>query len=88
MDASKRIREFVEQNFYVAGPLGDDESLLDRGVVDSTGVLEIIAFVETELGVEVLDEEMTPQNLDGIGRIAAFVERKRAARVRPLDAVT
>ncbi|MGB5688421.1 MAG: acyl carrier protein [Woeseiaceae bacterium] len=57
--------------------MGLDESLLDRGIVDSTGMLEIIMFIEDELGVQVADEEMIPENLDSVNRIAAFVARKK-----------
>ncbi len=76
MSLRKRVRDFIEKNFFVSGPLQDDDSLLDHGIIDSTGVLEVIGFIETELGVEVRDEEMLPENLDSISRIVAFVERK------------
>jgi acyl carrier protein len=78
MDVQGRIRSFVEQNFYVAEgePLGDDTSLTRSGVVDSTGVLEIIGFLETEFGIRVDDRDTVPGNLDSIARIAAFVARK------------
>jgi acyl carrier protein len=75
----QRIREFVATNFYVADPawLEDDEaSLTAAGIVDSTGMLEVIAFVERILGVQVADDELLPENFDSIARIAAFVERK------------
>jgi acyl carrier protein len=66
-------------NFYVADPkaLEDSTSLLDHGIIDSTGVLEVIMFVETTFGVTVEDSEMLPENLDSIERIAAFVQRKK-----------
>lgn len=63
-------------NFFVSTPLSDDESLLDRGIIDSTGVLEVVGFIEAEFGITVLDEEMLPDNLDSIARIAAYVRRK------------
>ena len=73
-----RIRQFVTTNFYVAdtASLTDGASLLDNGVVDSTGLLEVIAFLEEEFGVRVEDAEIVPQNLDSIERIAGFVARK------------
>jgi acyl carrier protein len=82
MDPKTRIRQFVLSNFYVADPavLGDDVSLLDQGVVDSTGVLEVVGFLETEFGIQVLDEEMLPENLDSVSRISEYVRRKQAAR--------
>ena len=82
-DASPKstVRRFILSNFYVADPaaLSDDGSLLDRGVIDSTGVLEVITFIEDTFSLKVADEEMLPENLDSIDRIAAFVDRKRAA---------
>ncbi|HUK62132.1 MAG TPA: acyl carrier protein [Dongiaceae bacterium] len=81
MDTKQRIREFVTTNFFVqdAATLTDDASLLDIGVVDSTGVLEIIGFLEGTFGLAVEDDEIVPDNLDSIERIAAFVGRKQAA---------
>lgn len=73
-----KVRAFITTNFYVAdaNKLGVETSLLDSGVIDSTGVLEVIAFIENEFGVEVADEEMRPDNLDSIARIARFIETK------------
>ena len=74
------IREFITTNFYVAddSSLTDDTSLLESGTVDSTGVLEIISFLEERFSIKVADAEMVPDNLDSISRIAAFVARKKA----------
>ncbi len=82
MDTISRVREFVTRNFFVsdAARLTDGASLLDLGVVDSTGVLEIIGFVESSFGIAVEDDEIVPANLDSIERIAAYVDRKLAAR--------
>jgi acyl carrier protein len=76
VDRKLSIRSFVLKNFFVSGDLSDDESLLDRGIIDSTGVLEIVGFLETEFKISVLDQEMLPENLDSIGNIATYVERK------------
>ncbi|HET9599330.1 MAG TPA: acyl carrier protein [Anaeromyxobacteraceae bacterium] len=80
MNVQARIRHFVEQTFYVAegDRLADDASLIRTGIVDSTGVLEIISFLESEFGIEVEDRDAVPANLDSIARIAAFVARKSA----------
>ncbi len=77
-DTKEAVRQFIISNFYVANPadLKDDTSLLDSGTVDSTGVLEVIAFLESEFGVQVADNEIVPDNLDGLARIVAFIERK------------
>ena len=75
------FRTFITTNFYVADPaaLSDEDSLLDAGIIDSTGVLDLIGFIEQQFGVSVSDEELVPENLDSIARLSAFVERKRAA---------
>jgi len=78
MDTQQRVREFVTGNFFVpdAANLTDGTSLLEMGVVDSTGVLEIIGFLEGAFGLRVEDDEIVPANLDSIERIAAYVGRK------------
>jgi acyl carrier protein len=78
MNIKEQVRTFVTSNFYVADPssLSDEASLLDRGVIDSTGVLEVIFFIEETFGITVEDSEMLPDNLDSIERIAAYVTRK------------
>jgi acyl carrier protein len=75
------LRGFIEKNFYIpeGETLSDEDSLLDRGVIDSTGVLELIGFLQHEFKIEVADEEMVPENLDSIARIEAYVTRKLAA---------
>lgn len=72
------VREFIVTNFYVpdANLLGDDTSLLDQGIVDSTGVLEVTAFLEERFGIQIEDSEIVPENLDTIGSIVAFLARK------------
>jgi len=81
MTLQQQIRDFVTSNFYVADPntLEDRTSLLDQGIIDSTGVLEVIMFIESTFGLTVEDSEMLPENLDSIERIAAFVARKQVA---------
>lgn len=77
-----QVREFVLNNFLFgdSGRLpGDADSLLAAGVVDSTGVLELVDFLETDLGVKVADDETVPANLDSIENLTQFVLRKRAA---------
>jgi len=82
MDAEGQIRAYIADNFL----LGDDDdltstqSLLESGVVDSTGVMELVMFLEQTFSVQVNDEELVPENLDTITNIAAFVETKLMAR--------
>jgi acyl carrier protein len=79
MSLKQKIRDFVTSNFYVPDPkaLDDAASLLDQGIIDSTGVLEVIMFIESTFGISVEDSEMLPENLDSIERIGAFVARKQ-----------
>lgn len=83
MGIKEQIRTFVTSNFYVADPasLSDEASLLDKGIIDSTGVLEVILFIEETFDVKVEDNEMLPDNLDSIERIADYVKRKSAVAV-------
>ena len=77
-----QIRAFILENYLFTNDtsaLAADDSLLGRGIVDSTGMLEIIFFIEEQLGVKVRDEEMIPENLDSVNRIAAFVQSRRKA---------
>jgi len=78
-DIKTRVRQFVTATFYVPAPsqLTDAQSLLDSGIVDSTGVLEIIGFLQAEFGVNVEDDEILPENLDSVERLAVYIERKR-----------
>jgi acyl carrier protein len=84
------IRAFIASNFYVpdAHALADNTSLLDQGIVDSTGVLEVTAFLESEFGIKVTDDEIVPENLDTIANIVAFVRRKRPEPVAAAGAKT
>jgi acyl carrier protein len=81
MTIQERVRQFVLEYFYVSDPdeLRDDASLIDSGIVDSTGMLEIILFIEGEYGIHVEDSETIPENLETLDRIAAYVDRKHAA---------
>jgi acyl carrier protein len=80
MEITAQVREYITNNFYVsdASQLTDETSFLDHGIVDSTGVLEVIGFLEKQFDIRVEDDEMLPDNLDSIRKIAAFVLRKRA----------
>ncbi|BAV47536.1 acyl carrier protein [Mesorhizobium sp. 113-1-2] len=75
---SEQIRNFLVSNFYVSDvkALVNDTSLLDQGIVDSTGVLEIIGFIEETFGIIVEDSELLPENLDSIQGIEQYIIRK------------
>ncbi len=80
MKVREQVREFIVETFFVADrtELSDDLSLIDSGIVDSTGMLDVILFLEERFGIHVADHETTPGNLETIGRIGAYVERKRS----------
>lgn len=77
-----RIREFIQANFLL-GQAGsgfkDSDSFLDSGIVDSTGVLEIVEFLQDSWGVKVRDEHMVPENLDSIDNLVRYIRSSAAA---------
>lgn len=82
MDNKGIVRKFILENFLFsndAAVLADDKSLIESGTIDSTGVLELISFVERTFNIVVQDEEMIPDNLDTVEKVLAFVARKRTA---------
>jgi acyl carrier protein len=77
----KELREYIVETFLFGQggeDLKNDDSLLEMGIVDSTGVLEIVAFLDEKWQLAVEDEELVPENFDSIGRLVAFVEKKMA----------
>ncbi|QCI63225.1 acyl carrier protein [Phreatobacter stygius] len=76
----EQIRDFLASNFYLpdADVLEDHTSLIDQGIIDSTGVLEVIGFIEETFGITVEDSELRPENLDSIQGIAHYVTRKKS----------
>lgn len=72
------VRKFIADRFLFGDDkkLGDNDSLLEAGIVDSTGILEVVAHLEKHFGVKVDNDEMIPENLDTIANIGAFVKRK------------
>jgi acyl carrier protein len=73
------VREFLTDNFPLSGDASEldrEESLIGAGVIDSTGVLEVIGFVEERYEIQVADEEVLPENLDSIAAIGRFVSSK------------
>jgi acyl carrier protein len=81
MDVRQQVRTFITQNFMLTGggKLTDAASLLELQIVDSTGFLELVNFLESSYGIKVSDEEMVPENLESIDNIVGFVARKRQA---------
>jgi len=82
-DIGLAVRRFIGENFLFrddGDAIAHDQSLLDAGIIDSTGVLELVCFLETTFGIEVQDDEMLPENLDSIRSISSYVDRKLESR--------
>lgn len=81
MEIEEQVRGYILENFLYtddASELSDDQSLFDSGVVDSTGVLELVSFIEESYEVQVDDTELVPDNFDSVEKITAYIKRKVA----------
>ena len=78
MNDSSKVRDFVVKNFLFGdgASLKEDTSFLEEGIIDSTGILELIMFLEETYGIEIKDSELVPDNMDSLQSIARFVEKK------------
>jgi acyl carrier protein len=77
----KRVRNFVQENFLYMHPnftLGDDDRLLEKGVIDSMSIVEMISFIEQEFGVTALEEDISDANFGSLAGIARFVSERRS----------
>jgi acyl carrier protein len=75
----QELRRFVVTNFLLGeddAALDDDASFIEQGIVDSTGVLELVSFLEQRYAIKLDDEDLVPDNLDSIDNLLAFLERK------------
>jgi acyl carrier protein len=73
------VRYFVIENFLFGqggDSLSDEDSFLEKGIIDSTGVLELVAFLEDKYGIKIEDDELIPDNLDSISHLTRFIDRK------------
>lgn len=79
-ELKEKIKAFIIENFMFGDDDGlkDDSSFLEEGIIDSTGVLELVNFLEEDFSIDVDDEELTPENFDTINNVVAYVERKKA----------
>jgi acyl carrier protein len=80
------LRDYLRENFLLAGAvdeLEDQTSLLSRGIMDSTSVLELVGFLEDHFKIEVADQEIVPENLDSLESIATYVRRKQQLAAPP-----
>jgi len=79
MDIKAKVRQFILNNIMSGGSddnLKDDISFLGMGIIDSTGILELVAFVEETYHIKVEDEDLIPENLDSVDQLVAFIQRK------------
>jgi len=78
-DVKNKIRTFIIDNFLFGDDNGleDSTSFLDEGIVDSTGILELIEYISDEFNITVEDEELVPENLDSINNVSVFIGKKR-----------
>ena len=77
-DNKSKIRAFIIENFLFGNDDGlkDETSFLEEGIIDSTGVLELVTFLEEDFDITIDDEELIPENLDSINNVAMYLERK------------
>ena len=74
-----QIRTYIMENILLGSAdqsIADDDSFLEKGIIDSTGILELVAFVEDEFNIEVGDEELIPDNFDSIEKLAVYTQGK------------
>lgn len=80
MEIAQQVKEFIIDNFMMGrspDELADDDSLLEKGIIDSTGVLELVGFIEETHNFTVEDDELVPENLDSVNRIVDYINRKK-----------
>jgi acyl carrier protein len=79
---ARDVRRFIASDYLLGRDdgLSDDASFLDEGILDSTGVLQLIAYLEETYAITVENDEVVPDNLDSVNKIAAFLDRKLAAK--------
>lgn len=79
-EIERRVRAFIEDNFMFRedrAELSDTDSLIEAGLIDSTGILELVAFLETEFNLNMADADIVPDNLDSIKSIVGYVKAKQ-----------
>jgi acyl carrier protein len=90
MSIETLIRRYVVENFLFTsdnGQLQDNASFLEEGIVDSTGVLELVMFVEETFGITVEDEEIVPENFDSVQKLACYTRLKTGEKLPDTDEI-
>ncbi|MBN2424899.1 MAG: acyl carrier protein [Calditrichaceae bacterium] len=79
-DVKQQVRDYIIENFLfgdTSTQFSDEDSFMEKGILDSTGILEVITFLEESYGIKIEDDELVPENLDSINNIASFISRKK-----------
>jgi acyl carrier protein len=81
MDIKEKVKTFIRDSFLFdsTAKLKDGDSLLEKGIIDSTGVLELVLYLEEEFGIKIEDEEITPENLDSLANIENLLKSKNGS---------
>ena len=85
MQTFEKVKAYVVDNFLfgVNGTLQEDTPFLENGIIDSTGVLELVGFLESEFGIRVADDEIVPENLNSLQNITRYLDRKLLSTLQP-----
>lgn len=76
----EKVMEFILENFLFTSDssgISKDTSFLEKGIIDSTGILEIVGFLEEKFGIKVEDSEIIPENLDSVNNISSYINKKK-----------
>lgn len=79
LEIKTKLKIFIKDNFLLGfGPedVNDDDSFMEKGIIDSTGILELISFIEETFSIKIKDEELVPDNLDSINKLVTFLDSK------------
>ncbi len=79
IDIKLKLREFIKNNFLLGKDNGlkDEDSFMGKGIVDSTGILEVVSFVEETFALKIPDEDLLPDNLDSINNLVVYITKKQ-----------
>lgn len=82
IEIRKQLKQFIKDNFLLGNDaaINDDDSFMGKGIVDSTGILEVVSFVEETFSIKIEDEELLPDNLDSINNLLTFIKNKSHSR--------
>ena len=78
-DTKKQLRDYIIENFLFGDTeteFSDSDSFMEKGIIDSTGILEVITYIEENFNIKIEDDELIPENLDSISNIVNFIGRK------------